>query len=114
MELGVEDGIIVTRTYSLGAGLTKQIAFSKEAGDLGDQYNSFLDCEEVEGAGNPGDVLINRDGKLMRPKRLPSNLYRFRPGTGEDRCVMRSEEHTSELQSLMRISDDVFCLQKKK
>ncbi len=88
MELGVEDGIIVTRTDSLGAGLTKQIAFSKEAGDLGDQYNSFLDCEEVDGAGNPGDVLINRDGKLMRPKRLPSNLYQFRSGTGEDRCVM--------------------------
>ena len=88
MELGVEDGIIVTRTDSLGAGLTKQIAFSKEPGDLGDQYNSFLDCEEVEGAGNPGDVLINRDGKLMRPKRLPSNLYQFRAGTGEDRCVM--------------------------
>lgn len=88
MELGVEDGIIVTRTDSLGAGLTKQIAFTKEPGDLGDQYNSYLDCEEVEGAGNPGDVLINRDGKLMRPKRLPSNLYQFRAGTGEDRCVM--------------------------
>ena len=88
MELGVEDGIIVTRTDSLGAGLTKQIAYSKEPGDLGDRYNSFLDCEEVDGAGNPGDVLINRDGKLMRPKRLPSNLYQFRPGTGEDRCVM--------------------------
>src|SRR3546814_9215248 len=27
--------------------------------------------------------------------------------------VVRSEEHTSELQSLMRISYDVFCLQKK-
>src|SRR3546814_9139057 len=27
---------------------------------------------------------------------------------------MRSEEHTSELQSLMRISYDVFCLKKKK
>src|SRR3546814_3134694 len=27
---------------------------------------------------------------------------------------VRSEEHTSELQSLMRISYDVFCLQKKK
>src|SRR3546814_7814896 len=26
----------------------------------------------------------------------------------------RSEEHTAELQSLMRISDDVFCLKKKK
>jgi len=88
MELGIEDGIIVARTDSLGAGLTKQIAFTREPGDLGDQYNSFLDCEEVEGAGNPGEVLINRDGKLMRPKRLPSNLYQFRSGTGEDRCVL--------------------------
>src|SRR3546814_10732133 len=33
-----------------------------------------------------------------------------RPATGEG----RSEEHTSELQSLMRISYAVFCLQKKK
>ena len=88
MELGVEDGIIVARTDSLGAGLTKQIAFTREPGDLGDQYNSFLDCEEVVGAGNPGDVLINRDGRLMRPKRLPSNLYQFRADTGEDRCVL--------------------------
>src|SRR3546814_8155720 len=35
----------------------------------------------------------------------------------EDRlflCVARSEEHTSELQSLMRISYAVFCLKKKK
>src|SRR5207244_8053867 len=47
LELGVEDGIIVTRTDSLGAGLTKQIAFSKEPGDLGDQYNGFLACDEI-------------------------------------------------------------------
>ena len=89
LELGVEDGIIVTRTDSLGAGLTQQIAVSHEPGDLGDQYNSFLDCEEVtpEAARN-GDVIINRGGKMLRPKRLASNLYQFRPGTGEDRCVL--------------------------
>src|SRR3546814_2755951 len=29
-------------------------------------------------------------------------------------CQLRSEEHTSELQSLMRISYAVFCLKKKK
>src|SRR3546814_9786779 len=29
------------------------------------------------------------------------------------RCLIRSEEHTSELQSLMRISYAVFCLKKK-
>jgi isocitrate lyase len=91
LELGVEDGVIVTRTDSLGAGLTQQIAVSHKPGDLGDQYNSFLDCEEItaENARN-GDVIINRGGKMLRPKRLPSNLYQFRAGTGEDRCVLDS------------------------
>ena len=89
LELGVEDGIIVTRTDSLGAGLTKQIAVSHKPGDIGDQYNSFLDCEEVTAANaRNGDVIINRNGKLLRPKRLPSNLFQFRAGTGEDRCVL--------------------------
>ncbi|ACF03367.1 isocitrate lyase and phosphorylmutase [Rhodopseudomonas palustris TIE-1] len=89
LEMGVEDGIIVTRTDSLGAGLTQQIAVSHQPGDIGDQYNSFLDCEEVDASkiGN-GDVIISRNGKLLRPKRLPSNLYQFRPGTGADRCVL--------------------------
>jgi isocitrate lyase len=91
LELGVEDGVIVTRTDSLGAGLTQQIAVSREPGDLGNQYNSFLDCEEVApGDTRNGDVIINRNGKLMRPKRLASNLYQFRPGTGADRCVLDS------------------------
>src|SRR3546814_4618209 len=39
---------------------------------------------------------------------LPSEL-----APTEDRGVVRSEEHTSELQSLMRISYAVFCLKKK-
>ena len=89
LELGVPEGIIVARTDSLGAGLTKQIAFSKEPGDLGDQYNAFLDCDEVDPANiQNGQVFISRDGKLLAPKRLPSNLYQFRAGTGEDRCVL--------------------------
>ncbi len=89
LELGVDNGVIVARTDSLGAGLTKQIAVTKEPGDLGDQYNSFLDCEEVSLEDmNNGDVILNREGKLLRPKRLPSNLFQFRKGTGEDRCVL--------------------------
>jgi len=89
LELGVDDGIIVSRTDSLGAGLTKQIAFTREPGDIGDQYNSFLDCEEVTAdTVADGDVLLVRDGKFARPRRLPSNLYQFRSGTGEDRCVL--------------------------
>ncbi|CAN5889427.1 isocitrate lyase [soil metagenome] len=89
LELGVEDGVIVARTDSLGAGLTKQIAVTNTPGDLGDQYNSFLDVEEVSTESmNNGDVVIKRDGKLLRPKRLPSNLFQFRAGTGEERCVL--------------------------
>ena len=91
LELGVDDGVIVARTDSLGAGLTKQIAVTKEKGDLGDQYNSFLDVEEVTADQmNHGDVLINQNGKLVRPKRLPSNLYKFKEGTGEARCILDS------------------------
>ncbi|MEP2235365.1 MAG: isocitrate lyase [Alteripontixanthobacter sp.] len=89
LELGVDNGIIVARTDSLGAGLTKQIAYTKEEGDLGDQYNSYLDCEEVDPSDiKNGDVFLSREGKLLRPKRLPSNLFQFRAGTGEDRCVL--------------------------
>ena len=89
LELGVDNGIIVARTDSLGAGLTQKIAVSQTPGDLGDQYNSFLDVEEIapENLDN-GDVVIKRDGKLVRPKRLASNLYQFRPGTGPDRAVL--------------------------
>jgi isocitrate lyase len=91
LELGVDNGVVVTRTDSLGAGLTKQIAVSHEPGDLGDQYNSFLDCEEIAPADlKNGDVVLNRGGKLLRPKRLASNLFQFRAGSGEDRCVLDS------------------------
>ena len=91
LELGVDDGIIVARTDSLGAGLTKQIAITDEQGDLGDQYNSFLDVEEInEKNMNHGDVMISQNGKIVRPKRLPSNLYQFRKGTGEERCILDS------------------------
>jgi len=91
LELGVDEGIIVARTDSLGAGLTKQIAITNEKGDLGDQYNSFLDMEEVSQEDmKHGDVMINKDGYLLRPKRLPSNLYQFRKGTGEARCILDS------------------------
>src|SRR3546814_10759269 len=37
----------------------------------------------------------------------------YMPGLTSDQKKDRSEEHTSELQSLMRISYAVFCLQKK-
>lgn len=90
LELGVDNGVIVARTDSLGAGLTKQIAVTKEPGDLGDQYNSFLDGDVISGPDDiqNGDVVIKANGKLLKPKRLPSNLFQFRKGSGEDRVVL--------------------------
>lgn len=90
MELGVDDGVIVARTDSLGAGLTKQIAVTNEPGDLGDQYNSFLDGDYIESADDiaNGDVVVKANGKLLKPKRLPSNLFQFKKGSGEDRVVL--------------------------
>lgn len=89
LELGIDNGVIVARTDSLGAGLTQKIAVSRQPGDLGDQYNSFLDVDEIAADDlGDGDVVIKRDGRLVRPKRLPSNLYRFRSGTGVDRVVL--------------------------
>src|SRR3546814_7731283 len=55
------------------------------------------------------------DGGALRC--LCDGCVRYRaPRRGVDarRCQIRSEEHTSELQSLMRISYAVFCLKKKK
>src|SRR3546814_483495 len=54
------------------------------------------DCEAVAVDARRGEVL------LISKKRTPPELF-----------ALRSEEHTSELQSLMRISYAVFCLKKK-
>ena len=90
LELGVDDGVIVARTDSLGAGLTQKIPVSTDAGDLAHKYNAFLETEVIESAAdvNEGDVVIKQDGNLVRPVRLPNGLYRFKAGTGEERCVL--------------------------
>src|SRR3546814_10839022 len=48
-----------------------------------------------------------------KPGRAPSGDGAARTGLQNHRFLPRSEEHTSELQSLMRISYAVFCLKKK-
>jgi isocitrate lyase len=90
LELGIDDGVIVARTDSLGAGLTQKIAVTNEPGDLGDQYNSFIDGDVIAKAEdiNNGDVVIKQDGQLVRPKRLASGLFQFKAGSGEDRVVL--------------------------
>src|SRR3546814_1575944 len=72
------------------------------------------------GAGGHGDAL-NRSSPKAKPLPFTGGAVRFasllasRSGEGVRRYrpLPRSEEHTSELQSLMRISYAVLCLQKK-
>src|SRR3546814_3181992 len=60
---------------------------------------------------DPGEGELGHAGALRRRSRLLPHrrqpVHELSPGE-------RSEEHTSELQSLMRISYAVFCLKKKK
>ncbi|MCF6434459.1 isocitrate lyase [Pseudoalteromonas sp. MMG022] len=90
LELGVEDGIIVARTDSLGASLTQKIPVSKAPGDLASQYNAFLDTTPVNNADDlqDGEMAIKLDGELRKPVRLDNGLYQFRAGTEKDRVVL--------------------------
>jgi isocitrate lyase len=90
LELGIENGIIVARTDSLGAGLTQKIATTQQAGDLGDQYNQFLDLEPVTDVSTMenGDIAVKVNGKLQKTASLANGLFKFRADTGEDRVVL--------------------------
>src|SRR3546814_8302889 len=73
----------------------------------GDLSNHAALATLVDGA----DVVIHCAGAI-KAKSLPDFLKVNEQGTRN--LAHRSEEHTSELQSLMRISYAVFCLKKKK
>lgn len=88
-ELGVDDGVIVARTDSLGAGLTQKVPVSQAPGDLASEYTKWLEVEEVTSA-NPlkeGDLALQQNGRLVKPVRLPNGLFKFRENTGADRVV---------------------------
>ncbi len=87
-ELGVDDGVIVARTDSLGAGLTQKIPVSREPGDLASEYTKWLETTPVsESPLKDGEVAIQLNGELVKPVRLPNGLYKFKDGTGEERVV---------------------------
>ncbi len=88
-ELGVDEGVIVARTDSLGAGLTQKIPVSNEPGDSAAEYIKWIETEEVTDA-NPlkdGEVALMRDGKVVRPVRMPNGLYKFQADTGRERVI---------------------------
>jgi isocitrate lyase len=90
LELGVDDGVIVARTDSLGAGLTQKIPVSNKPGDLADQYNQFLQTTPVDSIDElvNGDTVMKLNGGLAKPVRLPNGLYKFKDNTGFDRVVL--------------------------
>src|SRR3546814_7382607 len=79
-------------------------ACEEEAGTMAEGLVCVLPCEQC---GQSGPCEIKAPQRVLAPMDLE-----FVPGLFEKRRG-RSEEHTSELQSLMRISYAVFCLKKK-
>src|SRR3546814_3503066 len=61
-----------------------------------------------------GNVSASRGRIHTRRRREQGERCRNRRAESRNRPTQRSEEHTSELQSLMRNSYAVFCLKKKK
>src|SRR3546814_4393056 len=63
---------------------------------------------------NPPLVLVGQKAARQAVKEQDEQCDGERVDRQEQPFAIRSEEHTSELQSLMRISYAVFCLKKKK
>src|SRR3546814_7953030 len=81
-------------------------AFTKGRGDAGAWSEDAI--TEIGVAGRESDDEATKNPGIARNIMGVLLVHRM---VGEDE---RSEEHTSELQSLMRISYAVFCLKKKK
>src|SRR3546814_6518142 len=72
-------------------------------------YTTLFRSVETQAIGGEAEI---HDEDLQQGRRAADH---FDIDVGdEDEGLSRSEEHTSELQSLMRISYAVFCLKKKK
>src|SRR3546814_4078516 len=79
-------------------------------------YTTLFRSDRLPPAGDPrGDRGDPRRRPLQgNARRLAGDRLDPPQGAPQDAGPPRSEEHTSELQSLMRISYAVFCLKKKK
>src|SRR3546814_2670692 len=88
--------------------MTSTFEISSFAVQFADKRNSSLPNMNINSVGKTADACPATSEAFMacEEKRMPDAPYL---ASGK-----RSEEHTSELQSLMRISYAVFCLKKKK
>ncbi len=112
-ELGVNDGVIVARTDSLGAGLTQKVPVSQEPGDLAAEYIKWLEVEDITPA-NPladGEMALYQDGKFVRPIRMPNGLYKFKENTGRARviedCISSLEQGGADMLWIETATPDV-------
>ncbi|OYX32349.1 MAG: isocitrate lyase, partial [Caulobacterales bacterium 32-69-10] len=88
-EMGVDDGVIVARTDSLGAGLTQKIPVSNGPDDLAAGYIKWLKTEPITND-NPiqaGELAIFEDGRFVKPVRMPNGLFAFKDGSGRARVI---------------------------
>src|SRR3546814_10054381 len=83
--------------------------------DLPTREGAFLHDEPADGRIPllwASDIRANGSFRFQGGTRT-ANAAWYTPANPEKAPYVRSEEHTSELQSLMRISYAVFCLKKK-
>src|SRR3546814_9692124 len=73
-----------------------------------------VEAVHLVGMGEQAAFLVLNDGAVLPGVPVPEHDLHELVGHVVAQVVLRSEEHTSELQSLMRISYAVFCLKKKK
>src|SRR3546814_2406392 len=96
-----------TRTYTLFPYTT---LFRSQQLAAGTSSAKQASGQLATGAGQVADGTQQLNDKVSPILTL---LTQYLPGIQTDAKSLRSEEHTSELQSLMRISYAVFCLKKK-
>src|SRR3546814_8992578 len=77
-------------------------------------YQVFLGKKQIEGLKTFEGLKIRSSGGAKELAVRKIGAVPISMSTPEVYEALRSEEHTSELQSLMRISYAVFCLKKKK
>src|SRR3546814_1305646 len=73
--------------------------------------------DEVRGSSRSSCSVVSSfaiGSRIARKRSIIVSTIKCASSIGEPGGLTRSEEHTSELQSLMRISYAVFCLKKKK
>src|SRR3546814_7650200 len=99
------------------AGVQRFLGPRLPARRLGDALRPFVDGQIGADAVAGAMGIIDPVGPQILPRQ---NVELAAAGAAGEACggerdmTFRSEEHTSELQSLMRISYAVFCLNKKK